>query len=55
MCNEYFYGKQIFVVSFVCNPVYNWPQCFDLKNDPEDYFNMDMTTLKEAVKKVLKF
>ena len=30
-------------------------QCFDLKNDPEDYFNMDMSTLKEAMKKVLRF
>ena len=51
--NEYFYGKaRPFVVSFVCNhPVYNWPQCFDLKNDPEDYFNMDMSVLKEALKK----
>ena len=51
--NEYFYGKaRPFVVSFVCNhPVYNWPQCFDLKNDPEDYFKMDMSTLKGAMKK----
>ena len=30
------YGKARLVVSFVCNhPVYNWPQCFDLKNDPK--------------------
>ena len=51
--NEYFYGKaRPFVVSFVCNhPVYNWPQCFDLKNDPEDYFTLDMSSLKEAMKK----
>jgi len=51
--NEYFYGKaRPFCVSFVCNhPVYNWPQCFDLKTDPEDYFNMEMSVLKEALKK----
>jgi exodeoxyribonuclease-1 len=48
-----FMGKQDpLLLSFVCNhPVYNWPQCFDLKNDPEDYFNMDMSVLKEALKK----
>ena len=51
--NEYFYGKaRPFVVSYICNhPIYNWPQCFDLKNDPEDYFNMDPSVLKEALKK----
>ena len=50
-CRYYVY-LHVFVVSFVCNhPVYNWPQCFDLKNDPEDYFNMDMSALKAAMKK----
>jgi len=51
--NEYFYGKaRPFVVSFVCeHPTYTWPTCFDLKHHPEDYFNMDNTSLKEALKK----
>ena len=51
--NEYFYGKaRPFVVSFVCDhPVYKWPTCFDLKNHPEDYFNLDNSTLKEELKK----
>ena len=51
--SEFFYGKsRPFCVSYICNhPVYNWPQCFDLKNDPEDYFNMEMPVLKEALKK----
>ena len=41
---------------FAIIPVYNWPQCFDLKNDPEDYFNMDMSALKEyeKVQKILR-
>ena len=51
--NEYFYGKaRPFVVSFVCNhPVYNWPQCFDLKNDPEDYFNMGYVSFEGSYEK----
>ena len=51
--NEYFYGKaRPFVVTYVCDhPKYQYPQCFDLKNDPEDYFNMDMSILKEAMRK----
>lgn len=51
--NEYFYGKaRPFVVSFVCDhPKFIWPICLDLKNHPEDYFNMDHATLKEAMRK----
>jgi len=51
--NEYFYGKaRPFVVSYVCDhPSYVWPVCLDLKNHPEDYFNMDNASLKEAMKK----
>jgi exodeoxyribonuclease-1 len=51
--NEYFYGKaRPFVVTFVCfHPKYNWPQCFDLKNDPNIYLNMPYAQLKEELKK----
>ena len=51
--NEYFYGKaRPYVVTFLCfHPKYNWPQCFDLKEDPNTYLNMSMQDLKEAMKK----
>ncbi len=51
--SEYFYGKaRPFVVSFVCvHPKYKWLSCFDLKNDPSDYINMEMPVLKEAMGK----
>ena len=51
--NEYFYGKaRPYVVTFLCfHPKYNWPQCFDLKEDPHTYLNMNMEDLKSAMKK----
>src|SRR6056300_227857 len=51
--NEYFYGKaRPYVVTFLCfHPKYNWPQCFDLKEDPQTYFEMSMEDLKTAMKK----
>ena len=51
--NEYFYGKaRPYVVTFLCfHPKYNWPQCFDLKEDPQTYFEMSMEDLKAAMKK----
>jgi len=51
--NEYFYGKaRPYVVTFLCyHPKYNWPQCFDLKEDPQTYFIMSMDDLKSAMKK----
>jgi len=51
--NEYFYGKaRPYVVTFLCfHPKYNWPQCFDLKEDPQTYFTMNMEDLKLAMKK----
>ena len=55
--NEYFYGK---ARPYVCtligfHPKYNWPQCFDLKEDPTLYFNMSTEELKAAMKKTPKF
>ena len=51
--NEYFYGKaRHYVVTFLCfHPKYNWRQCFDLKEDPQTYFEMSMENLKGAMKK----
>ena len=51
--NEYFYGKaRPYVVTFLgFHPKYNWPQCFDLKEDPNTYFNMSKEDLKKAMKK----
>ena len=51
--NEYFYGKaRPYVCTFVgFHPKYNWPQCFDLKEDPNTYFSMSIEDLKNAMKK----
>ena len=51
--NEYFYGKaRPYIVTFLCfHPKSNWPQCFDLKEDPQTYFEMSMEDLKAAMKK----
>jgi len=51
--NEFFYGKaRPFVVTFICfHPKYNWPQCFDLKNDPSIYLKMPYAQLKEELSK----
>jgi exodeoxyribonuclease-1 len=51
--NEYFYGKaRPFVVTFICfHPKYNWPQCFNLINDPSLYLKMPYAQLKEELKK----
>jgi len=51
--NEYFYGKaRPFVVTFICfHPKYNWPQCFNLINDPSLYLKMSYAQLKEELKK----
>jgi len=51
--NEYFYGKaRPYVCTFVgFHPKYNWPQCFDLKEDPNTYFSMNIEDLKNAMKK----
>ena len=52
LINE-FYGKaRAYTVTFVCNhPVYNWPQCFDLKNNPLDYLSLTTKELSIAMKK----
>ena len=48
---ESFFGKiKPYVVTFVCyHPVYNWAQCFDLKNDPLKYTNLSFELLEDAI------
>ena len=55
--NEYFYGKsRPYVQTFICqHPQYQWPLCFDLKNDPSVYLSMSMQELTVAMKKQPKF
>lgn len=50
---ETFFGKIMpFVVSFVCyHPIYKWAQCFDLKNDPEDFINLTQNSLEHFMSK----
>ena len=55
--NEYFYGKsRPYVQAFVCqHPQYQWPLCFDLKNDPNIFLKMSRQELTLAMKKNPKF
>ena len=51
--NDYFYGKpKPFLLTHVCDhPVYQWPQCFDLVNDPKIYLNMSKSELSREISK----
>ena len=55
--NEYFYGKsRPYVQAYVCqHPRFQWPKCFDLKHDPQIYFDMSVADLKVAMGKNPKF
>jgi exodeoxyribonuclease I len=55
--NEYFYGKsRPYVQTYVCqHPRFQWPKCFDLKHDPQIYFDMPVVDLKVAMGKNPKF
>ena len=48
---ESFFGKiKPYVVTFVCyHPIYNWAQCFDLKNDPLKYTNLSFELLEDSM------
>jgi exodeoxyribonuclease-1 len=50
---ETFFGKTMpFIVSLLCfHPKYKWAQCFDLKNDPEDYINLTQESLEHFMSK----
>jgi len=56
-CTDFFYyGKSFpFVLTFVCeHPQYGYPMCFDLKKDPNFYFNLSISELKKEFKKTPK-
>jgi len=50
---ESYFGKTTpYIVSLLCyHPIYKSAQCFDLKNDPNDYINLTKDTLKHFVSK----
>ena len=53
-CTDFFYyGKCFpFVLTFVCeHPQWGYPMCFDLKADPQYYFNLSIDELKKELKK----
>ena len=53
-CTDFFYyGKSIpFVLTFVCqHPQWGYPMCFDLKSDPNYYFNLSTNELKKELDK----
>tara|TARA_Y100000590_G_scaffold334881_1_gene381080 strand:- start:13053 stop:14471 length:1419 start_codon:yes stop_codon:yes gene_type:complete len=53
-CTDFFYyGKSVpFVLTFVCqHPLWGYPMCFDLKSDPNYYFNLSIQELKKELDK----
>ena len=56
-CTDFFYyGKSFpFVLTFICkHPQWGYPMCFDLKSDPNYYFNLSINELKKEFKKTPK-
>ena len=59
--NEYFYGKsKLYLVTplyheHMLHPIYKWVQAFDLRFDPEIYFDLPLDELKKEIKKTPKF
>ena len=56
-CSDFFYyGKSFpFVLTFVCeHPQWGYPMCFDLKADPNYYFDLSLSDLKKELKKTPK-
>ena len=59
--NEYFYGKsKLYLVTplyheHMLHPIYKWVQAFDLKFDPQIYFDLPFDELKVEMKKTPKF
>ena len=53
-CTDFFYyGKSVpFVLTFVCqHPQWGYPMCFDLKADPNYYFNLSIQELRKELDK----
>ena len=59
--NEYFYGKsKLYLVAplhqeYMFHPIYKWIQGFDLRFDPETYFDLPLNELKDEIIKTPKF
>ena len=59
--NEYFYGRsKLYLVTplyhdHMLHPIYKWVQAFDLRFDPEIYFDLPLDELKKEMKKTPKF
>ncbi len=59
--NEYFYGKsKLYLVTplyheHMLHPLYKWVQAFDLRFNPEIYFDLPLDELKKEMKKTPKF
>ena len=59
--NEYFYGKsKLYLVAplyheHMLHPIYKWVQAFDLRFNPEIYFDYSLNELKAEMKKTPKF
>ena len=51
--NFYYYGKlHPFLTTYLCeHGEYKWPVVFCLEHDPENFFNLDVNSLKEELKK----
>ena len=59
--SEYFYGRsKLFLVTplhpeHMLHPIYKWVQAFDLRFDPNNYFDLSLNDLKAEIKKTPKF
>ena len=59
--SEYFYGRsKLFLVTplhpeHMLHPIYKWVQAFDLKFDPNNYFDLPLNELKAEIQKTPKF
>ena len=59
--SEYFYGRsKLFLVTplhpeHMLHPIYKWVQAFDLRFDPNNYFDLSLNELKAEIKKTPKF
>ena len=59
--SEYFYGRsKLFLVTplhpeHMLHPIYKWVQAFDLRFDPNNYFDLPLNELKAEIQKTPKF
>jgi len=50
-CTNFFYGGKAvpFILTYVCTHPWSYPFCFDLKADPNYYFNLSTRELKKEI------